>query len=71
MQLSELLDLPSVEKLKIMEALWENLAAEEQNLPDWVWHEEELRKAETKYLTGNQAAVDWQHAKQILSAKFE
>ncbi|NOQ36790.1 MAG: acyl-protein synthetase [Methylococcaceae bacterium] len=70
MNIAELHELPSIEKLKIIEALWSDLAGDESSLNSFSWHETELKKTESEFLAGNIEAVDWQQAKQILQDKF-
>ncbi len=71
MTLTELHQLPAIEKLKIIEMLWTDLAASEQELPDLVWHEAELVTTEAAFSAGAIDTVDWQLAKKSLRAQFE
>lgn len=66
--IAELHKLPSLEKLKIIELLWDDL--EEDSLQSLSWHETELKKTEADFLAGNIKAVDWQQAKKELRARF-
>lgn len=66
--IAELHKLPSLEKLKIIELLWDDL--EEGSLQSLSWHETELKKTEADFLAGNIKAVDWQQAKKELRARF-
>ena len=71
MNITELHNLPAVEKLKIIEALWGDLAEDESSLPNLAWHEAELKETEEKYLAGGIEVVDWQQAKKELRSRFE
>ena len=71
MNIIELHNLPAVEKLKIIEALWGDLAEDESSLPNPAWHEAELKETEEKYLAGGIEVVDWQQAKKELRSRFE
>jgi hypothetical protein len=71
MSISKLHNLPAVEKLKIIEALWGDLADDESNLPNLAWHETELKETEEKYLAESIEVVDWQLAKKKLRSRFE
>ena len=71
MNITELHNLPAVEKLKIIEALWGDLADDESSLPNLAWHETELKETEEKYLTGSIEVLDWQLAKKELRSRFE
>ncbi|MBD9362142.1 addiction module protein [Methylomonas fluvii] len=64
MTITELHQLPAIEKLKIIEALWNDLAEDETNLPPPAWHEAELKQTEAGFLSGDIEAVDWLRDKQ-------
>ena len=66
MSITELHNLPSIEKHKIIEALWGNLAGDESSLPHLVWHETELKETEEKFQAGGIEVLDWQQAKKEL-----
>ena len=67
----ELHSLPALDKLKIIEALWADLANDENSIPNLTWHEGELQKTEEMYISGSIEAVDWQQAKKELRSQFE
>ncbi|MCX7093534.1 MAG: addiction module protein [Methylobacter sp.] len=71
MSIAELHKLSSVEKLKIIEALWGDLASDEDNLSSPSWHETELIATEKEFLSGGIEALDWQQAKKELRSQFE
>ncbi|MDD5266286.1 MAG: addiction module protein [Methylococcales bacterium] len=71
MNITELHSLPALEKLKIIEALWDDLAGDESSLPNLAWHKTELQETEEKYLSGSIDALDWQQAKKELRSQFE
>jgi putative addiction module component (TIGR02574 family) len=71
MSIAELRKLPPSEKLKIIEALWSDLAAEEESFASPAWHEEELKKTEAEYAAGRIEALDWEDAKRELRSRFE
>ncbi len=54
------------EKLKIMEAIWEDLSrgAEQVESPDW--HRETLDETESRLKAGQESVVDWPQAKEGL-----
>ncbi|MBC8427030.1 MAG: addiction module protein [Deltaproteobacteria bacterium] len=59
------------EKLQVMEAIWQDLAAEEQSVPSPAWHLEELKETEQRYKEGKEAVLDWNDAKNELRKRFE
>lgn len=69
--LTELRQLPAIEKFKIIEMLWGDLEKEEKSIPAFAWHETELKKTEADFLAGNIEIIDWQLAKKELRARFE
>ncbi len=71
MSIAELRKLPSVEKLKIIEALWADLASDDDTFESPAWHEEELKKTEADYAAVRIDALDWEDAKKELRKRFE
>jgi putative addiction module component (TIGR02574 family) len=71
MSIAELRKLPPVEKLKIIEALWSDLAADEESLPSPAWHEQELRRTKADFKAGHLEVLDWEEAKKELRKQFE
>jgi len=71
MSIAELRKLPPSEKLKIIEALWGDLAGDEDSFESPAWHEEALRKTESEYAAGRVAVMDWEEAKRELRKRFE
>ena len=71
MSIAELRKLPSEEKMRIIEALWGDVAAEDEAFPSPAWHEGELRETEAKFESGQIEAVDWNAAKRELRGRFE
>ncbi|MBL6986873.1 MAG: addiction module protein [Methylobacter sp.] len=71
MNITELHQLSSKEKLQIIEALWGDLVGDENSLPDLSWHETELKATEDKSLAGEVDVLDWQQAKKELRSQFE
>jgi putative addiction module component (TIGR02574 family) len=71
MSIAELRKLPPTEKLKIIETLWGDLAADEMSFDSPKWHEDELRKTETDLAAGRVEILDWEEAKKELRKRFE
>lgn len=71
MSIAELRKLPSAEKLKIIEALWSDLAGDEDAFESPAWHEEELKETQADYAAGRIEALDWDEAKKELRKRFE
>lgn len=71
MSIAELRKLPAEEKLKIIEALWSDLAGDEAAFESPAWHETALRETAADYETGKAEATDWEAAKKELRKRFE
>ena len=71
MSIAELRKLPADEKLRIIEALWGDVAAEDEAFQSPAWHEAELRKTETDLAAGPVEVLDWENAKKELRKRFE
>ncbi|MGA2863052.1 MAG: addiction module protein [Verrucomicrobiota bacterium] len=63
--------LPRSEKLKLMEALWEDLSHPEDAFESPAWHAEELAKTEQRLAAGEARILDWPAAKKELRARVE
>ena len=65
--LEEIHQLPLREKLLVMEAIWEELSREEQNLEVPQWHKEVLDERERLLAEGKAQFVDWEEAKRQIN----
>lgn len=71
MSITELRKLPADEKLKIIEALWGDLASDDAVFASPAWHEDELLKTEADFAAGRVEILDWEDAKKELRKQFE
>lgn len=71
MSILELRQLPNTEKIKIIETLWNDLLAHEDDIPVPSWHEAELRKTEADYQSGRISSIAWEDTKKALRDRFE
>jgi putative addiction module component (TIGR02574 family) len=62
-ELSRLRDLSFSEKLRLVEDLWDDLAATPEALPVPEWQKEELAKRKASHQSQPEAAVSWEEAK--------
>ncbi len=58
--------LPRSEKLKLMEALWDDLSRPDSELQSPAWHAEELAATEQRLAEGKEQILDWEVAKKEL-----
>ncbi len=59
-------NLTRAEKLRMMEALWDDLAHDKTVLASPAWHGDALKVAEKAQASGDARFVDWETAKQHL-----
>ena len=64
-------NLSKEDKLRIMEAIWEDLSKESDEIESPQWHQEALQNAEERLKLGEEKTVDWQTAKKELRKRFE
>lgn len=63
--------LSKAEKLRIMEAIWEELSSDDEEVESPGWHQEALQETERRLSEAKEKAVDWQTAKKELRNLFE
>ena len=69
--LNEIRQMSLHEKLQVMEALWEDIAREEDQVEVPQWHKDLLDERETLVREGKAQFVDWETAKkQIREATY-
>jgi len=59
------------DKLRVMEAIWEDLSKEAEALESPRWHQEALQETEQRLNLGEEKKVDWRTAKEELRKRFE
>lgn len=59
----EIAQMPRQEKLRLMEALWEDLSRDEAEVESPAWHETELTETQRRLESGQEQALDWEQAK--------
>jgi hypothetical protein len=65
--LEQIHELPLREKLLVMEAIWDDISREEQNLEVPQWHKEMLDERERLLAQGKVQFVDWEDAKRQIN----
>jgi len=60
--------LSKVEKLRLLETLWADLAGEGSEITSPPWHQEALQEAERLHAEGNASFSDWSEAKERIRA---
>jgi hypothetical protein len=63
--------LPRIEKLRLMEALWEELSRPDSECESPAWHAKELAETERRVAEGNEQVMEWEAAKKKLRGQFE
>ncbi len=59
------------EKLRVMEAIWDDLTHEKESLEYPEWHNKALQETAGRLATGQEEIVGWQEAKTKLRKRFE
>lgn len=63
-------EMPTVEKLQLMEALWDSLSRQAAaNVESPAWHEQALKQAESEFAAGVACFVGWGDAKEQLRGR--
>ncbi|MCW1925309.1 addiction module protein [Luteolibacter arcticus] len=62
--LAEIRELPLHDKLRMMEALWDGIAPQEDELEVPEWHKEILDHRDRMVVEGKAVFIDWEVAKQ-------
>lgn len=68
MSIESVRQLPRIEKLKMMETLWEDLSRPDTDFESPAWHATELAATERRLAEGKEEALDWDTAKQSLKS---
>ena len=69
--LQEIKRLSYIDKLRLMEALWEDLRSDEEKYDSPAWHKDALKETENRLKDGIEEVLDWDIAKKSLRKKFE
>ncbi len=71
MTTSELQGMSREDKLRMMHALWEDLARDEEATASPAWHGQALRETEQRIQAGTEGIHDWDDAKTELRRRAE
>jgi putative addiction module component (TIGR02574 family) len=66
---AEILALPAAERLRLVEALWDSLAADATSVPIPDWHRVELDRRVDRHKAGIGAAAPWDEVKSRLTKR--
>jgi len=69
MSITEVRQLPLAEKLQIMEAIWEDLRAQAEEVPVPAWHKELLDERRKAVEEGREEVLDWDSVKDALGSR--
>jgi len=67
----EIAHLSRKEKLRIMEAIWEDLSADQKQVESPAWHRYALKDTERRVSSGQEEILEWSEAKNELRKRFE
>lgn len=66
-----LLEMSREDKLRAMEALWEDLSRDDKSFDSPAWHQQALVETELRVREGQEKPLDWETAKKDLRRRFE
>jgi len=66
----EIKQLSREEKLRVMEAIWEDLSREAKEVESPDWHQNALQETKQRLSSGQEKIVDWNVAKKELRKRF-
>jgi hypothetical protein len=69
--LIEIQHLSREEKLRVMEAIWEDLSRDDDQIESPDWHHQALQEADQRLRSGQEKILDWDDAKKELRKRFE
>ena len=67
----EIQNLSKEEKLRVMEAIWEDLSKDDDQIESPDWHLQALQETDQRLRSGKENIVDWHDAKKELRKRFE
>jgi hypothetical protein len=67
----EIQHLSREEKLRVMEAIWEDLSREGEQIESPDWHRQALQETDQRLMSGQEKTMDWDDAKKELRKRFE
>jgi len=67
----DLAEMTTLDKLRLMEDLWQNLSANETELVSPSWHGEVLKERDRLITSGEESYIDWEVAKKQLRAELQ
>ncbi|MBI4595953.1 MAG: addiction module protein [Candidatus Tectomicrobia bacterium] len=70
-KLIEIQHLSREEKLRVMEAIWEDLSREDEQIESPDWHQQVLQETDQRLTSGQEKIIDWDDAKKELRKRFE
>ena len=59
-------DLSRAEKLRMMDALWDDLTHDAELFQSPTWHEDVLKETQQRVAIGEVETLDWEKAKELL-----
>ena len=60
-----------LDKLRLMEALWQDLSADEAGVPSPAWHNRVLEERVRLVESGQETFMDWDAAKKLLRGELQ
>ena len=67
----EILHLSKKEKLRALEAIWEDLPKDKEQIESPNWHQKVLQETKNRLTSGEEKVLDWETAKKDLRKRFK
>ncbi len=67
----EILNLSKEEKLRVMEAIWEDLSKDDDQIESPDWHLQAIQETDQRLRSEQENIVGWHDAKKELRKRFE
>ena len=67
----DLLHMSTPEKLRLMEALWQDLSGKETDVPSPDWHRDVVLERDRLIESGEESFIDWESAKKELREELQ
>lgn len=65
----EIKEMPVNQKLKLIEALWDDIGRQERSYDSPAWHRDALEATEARRRDGLEESIDWEEAKKKLISR--
>ncbi len=69
--ITSIFDLSPSEKLQLVEDLWDDLAANPEDVPVYDWQKKELSRRKTNFIQNPASGLSWEEVKRRLRNRYD